>query len=306
MRGQRPQDLVFTLFGEYLLERQDFVWVGSLIALLEPLGLTEGGVRTVLSRMAKKGWLETERSGRSSFYALTDRGRALLEEGQARIYHPTWDREWDGRWFLLAYSIPQNARRARDRLRDRLAWLGFGSIGNGLWISPRDVESEVLELSERLDLGDHLICFHANPARDLADAELVQRCWDLDDLDERYADFAERWTRTAASFAPGRGERHGEDKDKGEDEDEDEDERDGGGDDVGAFVTRFELIHEFRRFPLEDPFLPRALLPSPWAGDDAVRVFRELHDRLVGPADRWVANVLDRAPARARPRAATA
>ena len=55
VRGQRPQGLVFTLFGEYLLERSDSVWVGSLIALLEPFGLTEGGARTVLSRMAKKG-----------------------------------------------------------------------------------------------------------------------------------------------------------------------------------------------------------------------------------------------------------
>lgn len=279
MSGQRPQDLVFTLFGEYLLERSDSVWVGSLIALLEPFGLSEGGVRAVLSRMTKKGWLSSERSGRSSFYALTDRGRALLEEGQARIYHPSWDREWDGQWLLLAYSIPQRARSVRDRLRDRLAWLGFGSIGNGLWISPRDVEDEVRELSARMELGDHLLCFRSKPAGALTDRELVERCWDLDSLNEKYRDFTTRWARLSREATQ-----------PGVPPDAKNDAR--------AFVLRFELIHEFRRFPLEDPFLPRALLPDPWSGDTATATFRDLHDHLVGPADRWVTGVLERIPSR--------
>lgn len=279
MSGQRPQDLVFTLFGEYLLERSDSVWVGSLIALLEPFGLSEGGVRTVLSRMAKKGWLSSERSGRSSFYALTNRGRVLLEEGQARIYHPSWDRDWDGQWFLLAYSIPQKARSVRDRLRDRLAWLGFGSIGNGLWISPRDVETDVRELSERMGLESHLLCFRARPASALTDQELVERCWDLNALNQRYHEFTTRWTALLGeTLQPGAVSAEKMD--------------------ARAFVLRFELIHEFRRFPLEDPFLPRALLPEPWAGDPATTVFRDLHDRLVGPADRWVTEVLEQAPSR--------
>lgn len=280
MRGQRPQDLVFTLFGEYLLERSDSVWVGSLIALLEPFGLTEGGARTVLSRMARKGWLSSERNGRRSFYALTERGRALLQEGQARIYHPSWDRDWDGRWFLLAYSIPQAARSVRDRLRDRLAWLGFGSIGNGLWVSSRDVEADIQELSAHLDLGKHLLCFQASPAGDLTDQELVRRCWDLDALHRGYADFSTRWTAAADDYEA----------------------QEGVGDEAQnnarAFVLRFELIHEFRRFPLEDPFLPRVLLPARWAGDDATAAFRDLHDRLMGPADRWVHDILGRASAR--------
>ena len=76
----RPRDLVFTLFGEYLLERSETVWVGTLITLLEPFGLTEGTVRTALSRMVKKGWLEARREGRHAYYSLTPRGRRLLEE----------------------------------------------------------------------------------------------------------------------------------------------------------------------------------------------------------------------------------
>ncbi len=231
----------------------------------------------MLSRMAKKDWLSSERRGKSSFYTLTDRGRDLLQEGQKRIYHPSWDQDWNGEWFVLAYSIPEGDRSLRDRLRDRLAWLGFGSMGNGLWISPRDVEQDVHALSASLNLHNHLMCFQARPVNDLTDGELVSRCWDLEALHHSYNDFAQRW-RIASDSAAAHTRAASEESD------------------VRAFVLRFELIHEFRRFPLKDPFLPRDLLPKPWGGDDATDVFRDLHDRLMGPADNWVSDVLRNAP----------
>ena len=275
--AQRPQDLVFTLFGEYLLAHAEPVWVGSLISLLEPFGLTEGGVRTVLSRMTKKGWLRGERVGRNAFYELTPRGRKLLREGQARIFHPRWNDEWDGTWFLLAYSIPQDARHLRDRLRDRLGWLGFGSIGNGLWVSPHDVSREVEELSDALGLGEHLLCFRATRSGTESPGDLVARGWDLEALDRQYRDFIAQWEPVLAELT-----RHPPEP---------------GEPSETSFARRFRLIHEFRRFPLLDPYLPRELLPAEWGGDEATRVFRALHDHLVGPADAWVDHVLADAPA---------
>jgi phenylacetic acid degradation operon negative regulatory protein len=66
--------------------------------------------------------------------------------------------------------------------------------------------------------------------------------------------------------------------------------------DEECYTLRFDLIHEFRAFPLEDPYLPRALLPDSWAGEDATKLFHTLHDRLVGPADRHVDRVLEAGP----------
>jgi len=252
------------------------VWVGSLIALLEPFGLSGGRVRTTLSRMSKRGWLRGERMGRHAYYSLTSKGRRLLEEGQAKIFHPTWDHDWDGQWVLLAYSIPQGARSLRDRLRDRLAWLGFGSIGNGLWISPHDVGDEVGALAEHMDLGDRLVWFRATRAGGETTGDLVARCWNLAALGASYTAFVARWAavRDRARLDP----------------------RDPASASERAFVDRFALIHEFRRFRLEDPFLPRTLLPTPWPGDAASSLFLELHDALVGPADAHVESVLDAAP----------
>jgi phenylacetic acid degradation operon negative regulatory protein len=276
MSAQRPQDLVFTLYGEYLLNHDDPVWVGSLISLLQPFGLSEGAVRTVLSRMARKEWLDAKRLGRNSFYELTPQGKRLLEEGQAKIFHPSWDTDWDGTWFLLAYSIPEDVRQLRDRLRDRLAWLGFGSLGNGLWISPHDVESEVGEISGILGIDQHLECFRAHRVGDQDVRRLVSRCWDLAAINARYIDFTSRWgpelDRCKAGVA------------SGEVSPEE------------CFTLRFDLIHEFRTFPLEDPYLPRSLLPDAWHGDAANELFHGLHDVLEGPADGYVEEILSVAP----------
>ena len=266
MANSRPQDLVFTLFGDFLLHRPGPVWVGSLIALLEPLGLSETNVRTVLSRMTKKGWLGSERHGRRSYYSLTGRGRRLLEEGETRIYRPRASEEWDGQWTLLAYSIPEERRAQRDRLRVRLEWLGFGSLGNGLWISPHDVAARVVEIAGELGVADDLEVFRGDHVAPGPTSQLVNHCWDLEALNAGYEAFIERHLAGCRAL----------------DEDpESMDPRD-------AYVRRFNLVHEFREFPLMDPFLPRALQPEDWAGECALSLFNYYRGLLAAPADRFV------------------
>jgi len=276
MTRLRPQDLVFTLFGEYLLPRAEPVWVGDLIALLEPLGLSEGAVRTILSRMARKGWFSTVREGRRSFYELTPKGRKLLEEGRERVYHPSWDEPWNGQWTVVGYSVPEELRGLRDRLRDRLAWLGFGSVGSGLWISPHPVEAQVQDVATAMGLEDHLECFRGEGAGFSDPERLVARGWDLAGINRDYEAFI---ARHVPSFKRLRGAVE-----------------DGAPDPRECYVSRFRLSHEFRQFPLVDPYLPRSLLPDGWAGECAAVLFQTYHDLLTEPADRYVDSVLNGAP----------
>lgn len=274
---RRAQDLVFTLFGDTLLHRDGPHWVGSIIRLLQPLGLSEGAARTVLSRMARKGWLSAERQGRNSYYQLTARGRKLLQEGEDRIYRPTWRDSWDGRWLLVTYSIPEDVRHLRDRLRDRLTWLGFGSLGNGLWISPLDLRKEVAEIAESLDTTDYLECFYGEGAAFTDADRLVSKCWDLAQINGRYEEFISEYVPIFEQCRA----------------------------DIGlgvltpesAYGLRLRLIHEYRGFPLLDPFLPGVLLPKNWAGQCAAHFFRVFHDLLTDLGESHVDAVLAVAPA---------
>ena len=262
----RAQDMVFTLFGDALLRREEPVRAGALVTLLGRLGMRPMAVRTTLSRMTRRGWLSVERDGPRSYYGLTRRARRLLEEGRERIYHPPAGRTWDGQWSIVTYAIPEDQRPRRDALRARLAWLGCGALSSGVWISPHDVGADVRRIADELKATPYVEVFRGRHAGYADTAELVRHCWDLADLDRRYGAFIRRWSSAAAP----RGATAAE-----------------------GFRRRFLLVHEYRVFPPSDPYLPASLLPAGWRGTEAARLFERAHDVLEALAVRYVNDVCD-------------
>jgi len=109
-----------------------------------------------MARLRREGWFDTRRVGRESIYVLSERTLDLLDEGRSRIFHRIRT-PWDGRWYVVIYSVPESDRTARDRVRKVAAWLGFGPLASSTWISPHDrrvAVAEALESEEslRLDL----------------------------------------------------------------------------------------------------------------------------------------------------------
>jgi phenylacetic acid degradation operon negative regulatory protein len=269
------QDMVFTLYGDYIRHRGGEAWTGSLIELLGLFGLSEQAVRSTLSRMSGKGWLKSRKEGRRSFYALTPKCLELLEEGARRIFHPRCD-PWDGQWHLLTYSIPEPRRHLRRKLRRQLQWLGFGVLHQATWISPRDLRAEVEPMVDALDVRPYVELFTAAHRGFASDKEIVARCWNLEQLDEYYAAFVARYgpplQEHQACLAAG------DSLDSQE-----------------CFVRRFMLIHEYRASPYLDPNLPLELLPAHWSGQRAAQMFQQYHDLLVEQAEAFVDSVFAQA-----------
>ena len=115
----QTQFIIFVLFGDVVIPRGGQIWASSLLSLLHVLGVSERAARSTLSRMVRKGWLKTRREGRHSLYTLTPKGRRLLTEGGQRIFEPR-QREWDGRWHLVVYSLPESKQIGRASCRERV------------------------------------------------------------------------------------------------------------------------------------------------------------------------------------------
>jgi phenylacetic acid degradation operon negative regulatory protein len=273
------QDMIFTLFGDYIRHRGGEAWTGSLIELLGLLGLSGQAVRSTLSRMSRRGWLESHRASRYSFYRLTPKCLRLLEEGAQRIFRPRHD-PWDGRWHLLSYSIPESKRHLRRRLRRRLLWLGFGALNQATWISPRDLRAEVEQVVNALHVRPYVEFFTAEHGGFSSEEEIVARCWDLKRLNDYYAAFIARYDLLFQEYQT----------------------RLMAGDSLEpqeCFVQRFMLVHEYRSSPYVDPNLPRELLPDDWLGERATQLFQQYHNLLVEKAEAFVDSVLAKAPPRA-------
>jgi phenylacetic acid degradation operon negative regulatory protein len=258
---RRPQSLVITLLGAYVYPDDRTVWSGGLVRLLGELGFSAGAARVALARLARRDLLARVREGRFAHYRLTPRAAALLEEGDRRIFSLGRDLRPPDSWTILWHAIPDELRLERGRLARRVRFLGFGSVQDGVWISPHDRGREVASLLEDLGLVGHAGVLLGRPAGRLEFEAFAARAWNADELTRRYRAFVEAFGSHADA------------------------ERDGL-DDREAFLVRTRLVHAFRRFPFLDPGLPDELLPTDGHRTRAVRLFQDLYVSLAEPAQR--------------------
>ncbi len=260
-----------TVFGDVVLPRGGRIWLGSLIRLLEPLGLNERLVRTSVFRLAKEQWLRADAQGRRAEYVLTESGRLRFEEASRHIYAshaPLWDRRW--RLILVVGDLDG---RQRERLRQALQWQGFGALGNECFVHPSTDLAVVFDTLAADGLGDilgsllTLLAADAHTALTASDADLVARAWNLQRLAESYAAFVSDYLPILADLRRDRLMRV---------------------EPAEAFQLRVLLIHDYRRLLLRDPELPEVLLPADWPGQRARMVCRELYRRLAEPSAQYL------------------
>lgn len=260
--AQSTQFYIFNLFADYILPYNNgWVWTSKLLYLLDLLGVSDRAARTTLSRMKKQGWFDTEREGRESRYILTEAGRAIIDEGDKRIFEAPLI-HWDSMWHTVVYSLPEEKRPLRNELRKKLTWFGFGRLAPGTWISPHDRRSELESIVDSLNIRPYISLFASRNLEMVSNEELVQRCWDLTALGEDYKSFVERWTPETKLAAAARGGKLARGVNNHQCEIQ--------------FLKRFQLTFDFQPFPRKDPNLPLNLLPPDWQGHEARTLFREL------------------------------
>jgi phenylacetic acid degradation operon negative regulatory protein len=89
------------------------------------------------------------------------------------------------------FSLPQARRKDRLVLTSRLTWLGFGRIHDGVWISPEEVDIDVL--LRDLDIHENIYVFRSKLEAGVDPAVMVRRAWNLSLIGQRYRSFITRW-----------------------------------------------------------------------------------------------------------------
>ena len=260
-RSSSTQFIIFTLFGDYIYPRGGTIWTADLLYLLGLLDVSESTTRSTLSRMVRKGWLVSRRKGRRSQYSLTPGGWSLLEQGEKRIFELPFS-DWDGLWYTIVYSVPEDKRDLRHTLRQHLLWLGFGPLAPGVWMSPHNRQAELDTVFNELQVVEFVELFSSKHLGPSTAQALIQRCWDLPGLEAEYQQFVACYqpeyemclTQSEAQL-------------KASPE--------------NCFIRRFWLVHDFQPFPRKDPNLPMELLPSDWIGFTA-RQLRDDYRHLLG------------------------
>lgn len=242
----RARSYLFTLFMEYLYP-QNQAWVGDLIRWMELLEFSEPAVRAAVSRSVRRGWIIPEKEGRRAYYRLSPRVAWQVEQVRERLY--TYGSSWDGQWRILIYAVPETKRTVRDRFRNELILLGFGTPAPGVWISPNGSLEAARDLAGFYGLQNYVELFKAERISKTQPLELIEKSFNLKAAQMRYRAFLANHQDPPQSSEE-------------------------------AFVRLTHMIHQARKNLFLDPGLPPELTPPGFLGGQAKERFLELYTAL--------------------------
>jgi phenylacetic acid degradation operon negative regulatory protein len=268
----RAGSLIITVFGDAVQPRGGSVWIGSLIKVLADFGVSERLVRTSVYRLIRDDWLNVDQLGRRSYYNLSSSGARKFEQATVRIYGEP-RQSWSGDWCLVLLADLDGEQK--EVVRKELGWLGFAAISSSVLAHPAPDMTELELALQQLGMQDQIVVMRGRTLgkkQDDAMRTLVQKSWNLDEIDARYEEFLRQYTPVFKALKKSRTS-----------------------DGRMAFQIRTLLIQEYRRILLRDPLLPAEMLPAGWHGTAAYQLCRDLYQLVRKPADEYMTGELETA-----------
>ncbi|SDM56973.1 PaaX family transcriptional regulator [Allokutzneria albata] len=267
-RDSRLAQLIITIFGLYARAEGNWLSVAAVVALMADLGIEGQAARSSISRLKRRGVLDSERRSSVAGYALSPPTLEILAEGDVRIFERARATEEDG-WALVVFSVPESEREKRHALRSGLTRLGFGTAAPGVWIAPANLARAARDTLRRQELTEYVDVF---TSRHFAFGDVrakVRRWWDLDELSRLYSEFLHRYAPVRRRVS------------------------DGGTAPQEAFQLYVPMLTHWRQLPYRDPGLPLSVLPEGWNGVTAGELFADLNAILAPLAEKHALKVVD-------------
>lgn len=157
--------------------------------------------------------------------------------------------EWDGKWRIISYEIPESKREIRDRLRREMQGWGLGPWHRSFWLTPHPVFERLKELVVGKEEEKYIQAFSADHSFGERTI-LIEKVWMIKELDKKYREMFKKWHDILA-------------KD---------------GDKIEKFLL---VISEYVTLLREDPGLPKQLIGEQWIGFEANNIFKEIKSILL-------------------------
>lgn len=144
------------------------------------------GLLRQIQRLEAQAYLEMRRDEVTGerLVRLAERGVDHCREG----FDPEkgWSMDWDGKWRMVIFDVPELNRPLRAKLRKRLVAEKFGCLQQSVWITPRNCERMISDLKGAAVDGSSLTLMEAVPAGGETAADLVVGAWDFERIREAW------------------------------------------------------------------------------------------------------------------------
>lgn len=116
-------------------------------------------ISRAIKRLRERGLLEEEREhSNRTILKLTQKGReeVLLSSDENDTRY-----NWDGKWRIIVFDIPEAKRLIRDLLRERLKRWGFTQLQKSVWVTKKNITSTLRKTIKELEIGEWVFVFEA-------------------------------------------------------------------------------------------------------------------------------------------------
>ncbi len=201
--------------------------------------------RGTIRQMLTDRVIEKDETG---VYTITEAGLKELSLSFPYVRFSVF--EWDGKFRIVSYEIPEKKRALRDSLRREVAGWGLGPWHRSFWLTPHPIIAELDRLTRGTAWAEYIQVFEGSPV--LGEQKLLlEKVWELSKLEERYKKLFKDWHSILSEEA-----REKDDKMK-------------------AIVEKYIEILK------DDPGLPKQLLGQHWIGFEAYDIFVEMRNILL-------------------------
>lgn len=111
--------------------------------------LKKTALSQALKRLREKGFIEYVPDSELA-YRLTDEGRDRAMLAKLALEGG----EWDGKWRLVLFDVPEKRRAARDLLRNKLKQWGFKPWQQSVWVTKKSCTKELRTFIKSIGIED--------------------------------------------------------------------------------------------------------------------------------------------------------
>lgn len=107
--------------------------------------LKKASLAQALKRLREKGYIDLDKFNNDLILKLTDKGR-----GEAVLRKVLKDEEWDGKWRIIFFDIPEKHRKVRNVLRSKLKTWGFSPWQKSVWASKKNITEIIRQFIKQI------------------------------------------------------------------------------------------------------------------------------------------------------------
>lgn len=119
--------------------------------------LKKSNLSIAIRQLREKGYVNKEKDGNKLIIKLTQKGK-----DEAILNRILKDENWDGKWRVVVFDIPEDMRKVRNVFRGRLKIWGFAPWQKSVWVSKKDLKKAVRDYVKEVGIGQWVKIFESD------------------------------------------------------------------------------------------------------------------------------------------------